>query len=595
MQGLKGKIFLLILIPIFLILSSIGGLTIYNKIETEDQLMFDRISLFRVLLESGDLSFEASQDKAKLESLLHEKIILSEILRNDYSVVYSSENSANPLISEQEKVEVDEAFDGIETMKVMVVSGENALSIVTPLVINDRIIAVLHQILSREEYSLRVSQYSIFIIFLALTGLIVCYSLIHVLMNKLVLNNLFKLKQATDEIKKGKLDTKIDYTSNDEIGRLAESFNHMTKKLLESRRSIEKNVKELSVEHGKLASLVESIKLGVVMVDLSLNVILANSAAKKIFGKSPSTNITFKDLSAKLANSVDISQALSYYVHTGTALNVQEVSIDDRYFRLFMSPVRDIIEKIFIGAVAVIEDITEQKKIEKMRTEIVSITSHQLRTPSTIIKGNLEMVLGGDVGEINKDQKELLENIYLGNQRMIRLINDLMDVAKIDEGKFKVALESAQLENLVAEVVRTIKPLAKERKVSLLYNHPAIPFPSVKINCQRVSQVIQNIIDNAIKYSSANDEGKVTVDVQEGAKFLEFIVKDNGIGIPENEQDKIFERFSRGSNSTKLDPGGGSGLGLYIARAVVEQGGGRIWFESKEGEGTTFHATFPYN
>jgi signal transduction histidine kinase len=414
-------------------------------------------------------------------------------------------------------------------------------------------------------------------------------------LSRVITKPIISLRNAAEEISKGKLETRAEIRSRDEIGNLAASFNQMTKKLLESRQSIEENVKELSAEHGKLASLVESVRLGVVMVDLSLNVILANSAAKKVFGKPSSKNITFRDLSSKLVSSVDISQALSYYVHTGTPLNIQEVMIDDRYFRLFMSPVRDIVEKVFIGAVVVMEDITEQKKLDKMRTEIVSITSHQLRTPSTIIKGNLEMVLGGDVGEVSKGQKELLQDTYLGNERMIRLINDLMDVAKIDEGKFKVALEPAQLEDAVAEVIKNLTPLADEKKVSLVYNHSSVPFPPVKINRQRVLQVIQNIIDNAIKYSSIDDKGKVVVEIQEISKFLELIVRDNGIGIPENEQDKMFERFSRGSNSTKLDPGGGSGLGLYIAKAVVEQGGGRIWFESKEGEGTTFHATFPYN
>jgi signal transduction histidine kinase len=407
--------------------------------------------------------------------------------------------------------------------------------------------------------------------------------------------NIRVLKTAAEEITKGNLKAKADVKSGDEIGDLARSFNHMTDRLLESRNSLEGKIKELSEEHGRMSSLVESVKLGVIMVDLSLNIILSNSAARKILGKSTAKKVNFKDLSEKIKGSVDISQALSYYVHTGTPLNVQEVVIDDRYFRLFMSPVRDIVEKVFIGAVVIMEDITEQKKLDKMRTEIVSITSHQLRTPSTIIKGNLEMVLGGDVGEVTPQQKELLQDTYMGNQRMIRLINDLMDVAKIDEGKFKLALESAQLEDLVKDVVNNLQPLAKEKKVKLIYNYPSSPLPPVKINIQRVTQVIQNITDNAVKYSSSGDKGEVTVDIQEGAKSLEVIVKDNGIGIPESEQGKMFERFSRGSNTTKLDPGGGSGLGLYIAKAVVEQGGGRIWFESKENEGTTFHTTYPYN
>jgi len=414
-------------------------------------------------------------------------------------------------------------------------------------------------------------------------------------MKRNIINPIIKLKQATIEIGKGNLSAKIAVKSKSEIGELATSFNLMAKKLSASRIDIEGKIKELSTEHGKLSSLVESVKLGILMVDLNLNVILSNSAAKKILGKSPEEKVSFNDLSEKIKKNLDISKALSYYVKAGRPFNIQEVIIDEKHYRFFMSPVRDIVERIFVGAVLVMEDITEEKKLEKMRKEIISITSHQLRTPATIVKGNLEMIKSGDFGAIPEGQKDLIDDTYLGNQRMIKLINDLMDVAKIDEGKFEIELEPTQLENIVADVVKEVVPLAKEKNVSLSYDYPSKPLAPVKINRQRVAQVIQNLIDNAIKYSSVGDKGTVKVELHDNIDVLEFTVKDNGIGIPENEQGKMFQRFSRGSNSTKLDPGGGSGLGLYIAKAVVEQRGGKIWFESKEDEGTTFHATFPHD
>jgi signal transduction histidine kinase len=407
--------------------------------------------------------------------------------------------------------------------------------------------------------------------------------------------NIRILRDAAEDVTKGNLKAKADVKSSDEIGSLATTFNHMTERLLALRNNLEKKIKELSEEHGRMSSLVESVKLGIIMVDLNLNVILSNSAANKMLGRLDSEKLSFHDLSERMKGNVDISQALSYYVHTGTPVNIQEVMIGEKYVRLFMSPVRDISDKMFIGAVVVMEDITDQKKLDKMRTEIVSITSHQLRTPSTIIKGNLEMLIGHDLGELNKQQEEVLNDAYQGNQRMIHLINDLMDVAKIDEGKFKLALDNAQLENLVGGVVDILMPLAKERNVALEFHRPSAALPPVKINIDRVTQVVQNIIDNALKYSGGRSDGKVEIEIREGGKSLEVVVKDNGIGIPVAEQSKIFERFSRGSNSIKLDPGGGSGLGLYIAKAVVEQGGGQVWFESKENEGTTFHATFPYS
>jgi len=430
-------------------------------------------------------------------------------------------------------------------------------------------------------------------IFLLAATLIPLFSILF--MKKAVVDPIKRLNAVTQKITEGDLTKRANIVSRDEIGELSTSFNSMTEKLVDSNRNLEGKVKELSEEHGRLSSLVESVKLGVVMVDLRLTVILANSAAKTIFGKKLPKDLSFKDISEKIKGSVNISQALSYYVHAGKPLNIQEVMIGENYYRLFMSPVRDIVEHIFIGAVVVIEDVTEQKKLDKMRTEIVSITSHQLRTPATIVKGNLEMVLGGDVGKVTKAQRELLDDTYLGNERMIHLINDLMDAAKINEGKLVFPLEPVRLEDVVDEVVKENVPFAKEKNVELDFIRPSAPLPMVKINSQRVKQVFQNIIDNAVKYSAVGDKGNVEVEVNEDKGFLRLSVKDNGIGIPKADQGKIFERFSRGSNSTKLDPGGGSGLGLYIAKAVVEQGGGKIWFDSVEGKGTTFYTTFPIN
>jgi Signal transduction histidine kinase len=430
-------------------------------------------------------------------------------------------------------------------------------------------------------------------IFLLAATLIPLFSILF--MKKAVVDPIKRLNAVTQKITEGDLTKRAVVASRDEIGELSASFNSMTENLVDANRNLGDKVKELSEEHGRLSSLVESVKLGVVMVDLRLSVILANPAAKMIFGKSQTKDLVFEDISEKVRGSVNISQALSYYVHAGKSLNIQEVMIGENYYRLFMSPVRDIVEHIFIGAVVVIEDITEQKKLDKMRTEIVSITSHQLRTPATIVKGNLEMVLGGDVGKVTKAQRELLDDTYLGNERMIHLINDLMDATKINEGKLVFPLEPVRLEDVVEEVVKENVPFAKEKKVELDFIRPLAPLPMVKINSQRVKQVFQNIIDNAVKYSAVGEKGRVEVGVSEEKDFLRLSVKDNGIGIPKTDQSKIFERFSRGSNSTKLDPGGGSGLGLYIAKAVVEQGGGKIWFDSVEGKGTTFYTTFPIN
>jgi len=142
-------------------------------------------------------------------------------------------------------------------------------------------------------------------------------------------------------------------------------------------------------------------------------------------------------------------------------------------------------------------------------------------------------------------------------------------------------------------VVKEVDLYAKKKNVTLVFERSAEPLPKTLINRQKVKQVVMNLIDNAIKYSSNGEKGRVVVTTKSIPGFVQFSVSDNGIGIPKDDQSKIFQRFYRGSNSSKLDPGGGSGLGLYIAKGVVEQAGGKIWFDTEENKGTTFNTTFP--
>jgi signal transduction histidine kinase len=596
MRGLKTKVLLLTLLPILIVSSAISGVAIYNQAQTERQALLDRLITYRTLLESGDLSFDTVQDKERLKDIIGEEVALAEILRRDYSVIYSSEDSIIPLITEDEKRQVDDAFDGIETVSTQHGRFSPAFSLITPLVVNGRIVAVLHEHLSNSQSSARVARYAAFVVGIELFGLAISFLSVYLLLTRAVVRNITRLKEATIDLQKGNFDKSIEVHSSDEIGELASSFNVMTERLRDYRQNVENKVRELSEEHGKISSLVESIKLGVVMVDLSLRVVLSNPAARAVFGKDDGEELVFRDVADKIKGKVNISQALSSYVRAGKPLNIQEVMIGGSYYRLFMSPVRDIVQKMFIGAVFIMEDISEQKKLDQVRSEIVSITSHQLRTPATIIKGNLEMVLGGDFGKITKKQQELLEDTYMGNQRMIRLVNDLMDASKIDEGKFELPKESVDFSALVAEAMKEVAPFADKHEVDLsLASTDKLPLAN--INRAKVKQVLQNLMDNAIKYSGvggkAKGEGRVEVSLERDGGFIKLTVKDNGIGIPEADQKRIFERFYRGANSSKLDPGGGSGLGLYIAKGVVEQGGGKLWFDSKEGEGTSFHATFP--
>ncbi len=229
-------------------------------------------------------------------------------------------------------------------------------------------------------------------------------------------------------------------------------------------------------------------------------------------------------------------------------------------------------------------------KLDQMKSEIISVVAHQLRTPLSAIKWTLKMLLDGDVGALPEEQHALLAKGFESNERMIMLINDLLSVDRLESGKFKYVFVPVQFEELLRAMVSDLLPVADEKKVHVELDLPPTLLPKIKVDPDKIHDVLQNLIDNAIKYSKAG--GTVHVTLTQEDKYLRLAVKDQGIGIPDSEKDKIFARFFRATNATRTETNG-SGLGLFIAQSIVKRHGGNVWFESREGEGTTFFATLP--
>lgn len=230
-------------------------------------------------------------------------------------------------------------------------------------------------------------------------------------------------------------------------------------------------------------------------------------------------------------------------------------------------------------------------QLDQMKSEIISIVAHQLRTPLSAIKWTLKILIDEDVGKITPEQRELLTKGFESNERMIGLVNDVLAVDRLESGKLKYEFVPVQFEEIVQDMIRNLLPLATQNNIRVEFSSPEHLLPKIKIDPDKMHDVLQNLIDNAIKYTKSG--GVVGVGVSMDNQLLHFWVKDNGIGIPDEEKEKIFSRFFRAGNAvhTKTE---GSGLGLFIAQSVVKRHGGEIWFESVLGEGTTFHVTLPF-
>jgi len=242
------------------------------------------------------------------------------------------------------------------------------------------------------------------------------------------------------------------------------------------------------------------------------------------------------------------------------------------------------------SVLVVLHDVTRDKLVERMKTEFVSIAAHQLRTPLSAIKWTLRMVLDGDTGEVNAEQKELLEKTYVSNERMISLINDLLNVSRIEEGRFLYKQELANLEDITAIIIDSSQELLKMKKIEFSYNKPEKPLPQISVDREKMELVVQNLLENAVKYTP--EGGKINITISGDEKNVVFKIKDTGVGIPDDQHDRIFTKFFRGDNVIRMETEG-SGLGLYTTRNIVDAHKGKIWFDSTEGEGTTFTFTIP--
>lgn len=233
------------------------------------------------------------------------------------------------------------------------------------------------------------------------------------------------------------------------------------------------------------------------------------------------------------------------------------------------------------------------KELDKAKDEFISMASHQLRTPLTTAKGYVSMVLEGDFGRITKSQQEPLQQALDSSNRMAGLVSDLLNVSRMDAGKFFIDAHDSDLASLVQSEVDGLKSMAESKHVKLSYHPPAKALPLMNLDEEKTRQVVMNLIDNAIHYSSpAKDGGDVRVSLKRDGSDVVFEVVDNGIGVPEKMKEKLFTKFYRAANAQASRPDG-TGLGLYLVRRVVEDQGGVVIFESTEGVGSTFGFRFP--
>lgn len=250
-------------------------------------------------------------------------------------------------------------------------------------------------------------------------------------------------------------------------------------------------------------------------------------------------------------------------------------------------------DKISKATISLRKANDQLKELDVAKDEFISLAGHQLRTPLTTVKGYVSMLNDGDFGELSKEQKNSIELALDGSNRMARLIDDLLNVSRMEAGKFFIDASKVDLGKIVPEELQLLKTFANSKNVQIKYRASQKPVPIMRLDDNKTRQAIMNLIENAIQYSPRTG-GVVEVELQQKDESIVFTVKDNGIGVPKDQQAKLFNKMFRASNAKEIRPDG-TGLGLFLVKRVIEDQGGKIIFESKPAKGSLFGFSIPIN
>ncbi|HJQ08388.1 MAG TPA: ATP-binding protein [Candidatus Saccharimonadales bacterium] len=429
------------------------------------------------------------------------------------------------------------------------------------------------------------------------------------ILNRIVVRHIRLLTYLTEKIAAGDLTQRARIMAHDELGRLGQAYNRMAEKLQELYRGLEtkvaqktaqlaQRVKDSETARARDEAILAGMGEGLIALDEKGRVMLINvraadlaGAPRDMFFERPLAQ-TWKELHDASDKPLPDEKRPEVIAIT-TRQQITETytcrNKEGKRIAIGINATPILNQNQIVGVVIIVRDITKEKEVDRMKTEFISLASHQLRTPLSAIRWFGEMLLSGDAGKLNPEQEEFAKNVYDSTERMIELVNSLLNISRMESGRIIVAPKPTDLNELVSGIVNDLKAKTEQKQQTLIVSvHKEMG--KVNLDPRLIGQVYLNFLTNAIKYTPKG--GEVTVFISKKDDQIVSQIADNGYGIPKEEQGKVFQKFFRADNVAKIETDG-TGLGLYLVKAIIESSGGKVWFKSEEGKGTTFWFSLP--
>lgn len=347
--------------------------------------------------------------------------------------------------------------------------------------------------------------------------------------------------------------------------------------------------------------IIKFLEDGVIIYDLNFKILTFNPTAEKIFAVS-AEEVIEKQFDPGLAKTPHY-RVLTQTLFPSLAPSIIQLSETDKWpqvidlsfespkldLRITLHQVKDEAGRL-TGFVKLVHDTTREKGLLQSKTDFISVAAHQLRTPLTALHWAIESIV--KFSENNPEIKQIADEALTVSERALKITNDLLDISKIEEGKFGYSFQPISLTDFVLGVVKETKTLAAQYGITISFVPPSTQLPEVSIDQNRLSSVLFNLIDNAVRYNAKNGTVTISIDKETDGRFARVSVSDTGIGISKEDVKNLFQKLYRGSNAAQVEPNG-SGLGLYIAKNIVRRHGGTMGVESELNRGSTFWFTVP--